>query len=472
MLHLNDTGGLAMARIINVALVAVGCLGFACMGQSGSTGGNGDGEDAAPGGGGDGGGGGFPGDPAGTAVSAILTGEVVRMPGYEGTLIKGSGMLVRGATAPGDDVTLQVSGLRPSQLYMAHVHALPCASGGGGHYKLDPAVADTLEANEVWMQVMTDDTGSGRGAVTTAGHLRGDALSIVMHDPLAGTPPPKMACVDLKEPHVEPVAATGTFAPFAAAEALDNTITGSATLVRDMNGTIVNVNVTGLSPAAVYAAHVHALPCATTLAGGHYKKDPLILDPLETNELWPVIGNRPDGTVNNTVTIAQHVARADAQSIVIHRIVEGEPAPPPLKVACADLTPATHFDVESHGVARATPEGELRGMDHVFGSATMFRELSGITRVLLVVDRASPSTTYKVHVHDAPCIDGGGGHYKIDPTATEPSADNEIWLELSTDENGRAQSSVASGHIARPEARALVLHDASDNAKVACVDLE
>lgn len=457
-----------MARNIYVALALVGSFGFACMGQSGSAGG-GEGADAAPGGGD--GGGGFPGDPTGTPVAAILTGTVVRMPGYEGTLIKGSGMMVRGATDPGDTVSLQISGLRASQLYMAHVHALPCASNAGGHYKLDPAVADTVEANEVWMQVMTDETGSGRGLVTTAGHLRGDALSIVVHDPLAGTPPPKMACVDLVEPHLEPVAATGTFAPFAAAEALDNTITGSATLVRDMNGTIVNVNVTGLSPAAVYAAHVHALPCATTLAGGHYKKDPLIVDALETNELWPVIGNRPDGTVNNTVTIAQHVARADAQSIVIHRIPDGEGALP-LKVACADLTPSTHFDVENHGLARATPEGELRGMDHVFGSATMVRELGGITRVLLAVDRASPSTTYKVHVHDAPCIDGGGGHYKLDPSITEASADNEIWLELSTDEDGRAQAAVASGHIARPEARSLVMHDAADNAKVACVDLE
>lgn len=457
-----------MSRLITFALVSVTCLATACVDQSGTAGT--EGGDAAPGGGGDGGSGPGGPDPVGVEVEAIFTGDVVRMTGYEGTLIKGSGMLVRGAGATGDEVHLQISGLRAAQMYTAHVHALPCAVGAGGHYKLDPAVLETVETNEVWVTFTTDDTGAGRGSVTTAGHLRGDALSLVVHDPTAGAPPPKMACVDLAEPAPEPVEAIGTFAPFAAAEAIDGTIAGSARLIRDVSGTIANVNVTGLAPAEVYGAHVHALPCAVGLGGGHYKLDPLVLEAVEANEIWPVIGNRPDGTVNNTVSLAQHVARGDAQSIVIHRLLPAGGAPP--KVACADLVQARHFDVESHGVARPTPEGELRGMGSVFGTATMLRELGGITRVLLAVDRATPDTTYKVHVHDAPCLDGGGGHYEIDPTATEPVEANEIWLGLTTDASGRAQASVAVGHLARPEARSLVMHDAADNAKVACIDLE
>jgi len=122
---------------------------------------------------------------------------------------------------------------------------------------------------------------------------QGEALSIVIHDPAGASPAPKMACADLLPDDGAAVEATGTVAPFAAAEAIDQNIAGSVTMMRDGSGTHVQLSLTGLDPAAVYGAHIHALPCGATDAagpgGGHYKMDPTVVDPLETNELWPQV---------------------------------------------------------------------------------------------------------------------------------------------------------------------------------------
>jgi hypothetical protein len=413
-------------------------------------------------------------------VQAILAGDFIPLTGYEGTLIEGRGQLVVGATPTGDRVDIAITGLTPQLQYTAHIHALPCAYGGGGHYKLDPAIAETLETNEVWLRFTTDTNGIGTGSVTTTAPLRGDSLSLVVHDPEGGTPPPKMACVDFNTPQPEPVTASGTFMPFAAAEAIDQTIAGSATLIRGMTGTTVSINVTGLDPVEVYSSHVHALPCGTTAAGGHYKIDPVVvIDPLNTalmeaNELWPIIGNQPDGVADSSISKALHVARRDAQSIVIHRIlppVDGV-TPPPAKVACAGLVPERSFNQETFGVAVPTADGETRGMGATFASATMRRELSGLTRVLLAIQGAPPDTAFKVHVHNLSCADGGGGHYKMDPAVTDALEENEMWLNMTTDSSGAAQDYMVVAHIARPEARSIVLHDASDGAKLFCADLQ
>jgi hypothetical protein len=270
--------------------------------------------------------------------------------------------------------------------------------------------------------------------------------------------------------------------PFAAAEAIDQTIGGTATLIRGMTGTTVSINVTGLDPNEVYSSHVHALPCGTTAAGGHYKIDPVVvIDPLDTlaveaNELWPIIGNQPDGVADSSISKALHVARRDAQSIVVHRIlpppVEGQPAPPPAKVACAPLVPERSFNFETFGIGTPTADGETRGMGATFASATMRRELGGLTRVLLAIQGAPAGAAFKVHVHTLPCSEGGGGHYKIDPAVTDAREDNEMWLDMTADSSGAAQDYMVAAHIARPEARSIVLHDASDGAKLFCADLE
>jgi len=406
-------------------------------------------------------------DPTGTPVQAVLGGPVILLSGFEGLTVTGHGQLVKGANGTGDRVELAVSGLTGMLQYTAHVHALPCEFSGGGHYKLDPAIAEVQETNEVWLRFTTDAAGVGLASVTTPTPLRGDAMSLVVHDPVTSN---KMACMDFKPKASEPVAAVGTVAPFAAAELIDQTIGGTATLVRGMSETVVSINITGLDAATSYGAHVHNQPCAVTTGGGHYKLDPLIVEALETNELWPVIGNQPDGIADSTKSVALHVARSDAQSFVVHRLIEGATTPPP-KVACADLVPERHFNFPTSGIAELTPDGVSRGMDGLFGTATMIRELTGLTRVQLAISGAPADTTFKVHVHNLSCAEGGGSHYKIDTTVTDPVESNEMWLTVETDGAGSGQYSHAWGTIARPDAASLVLHDASDNAKIACIDL-
>ena len=149
----------------------------------------------------------------------------------------------------------------------------------------------------------------------------------------------------------------------------------------------------------------------------------------------------------------------------------GDPPPPPAKIGCADLAPEKDFDFETFGTAIPTADGEARGMGNLFASATMRRELGGLTRVLLAIQNAPAATMFKVHVHNLACTEGGGGHYRIDPAVTDAVETNEMWLNMTVGTDGSAQDYMVSGHIARPDARSIVLHDASDGAKVACIDL-
>src|SRR5689334_9336955 len=66
------------------------------------------------------------------------------------TNIAGEALLVRKLDG-NTDVSIALTGVGQNVLYTAHVHAAPCQfAAGGGHYKIDPAVADVMEANELW----------------------------------------------------------------------------------------------------------------------------------------------------------------------------------------------------------------------------------------------------------------------------------------------------------------------------------
>jgi len=96
------------------------------------------------------------------------------------------------------ELYIAVDGLIAGTAYTAHLHVAPCAAGAGGHYKIDPSVTTTVEANELWLR------GTALGDPTTGGALlagsqythrvRAEANSIVVHDPANGA---KMACADL-----------------------------------------------------------------------------------------------------------------------------------------------------------------------------------------------------------------------------------------------------------------------------------
>ncbi len=395
-----------------------------------------------------------------TQLDSILGGDFVDLVGYQG--IAGRAQLARrvdGTTR----VDAQITGLPAGLAMTAHVHAATCAFQGGGHYKIDPAVLDPREDNELWLHLLTTADGIATTSVEFAHFARGDALSIVLHDPNGGA---KMACADLLDDFAWGGRELfGSFAPFSAAEEIDSWISGAVRVLRSPDSSDIAMQVDGLDPSSTYAAHVHSLPCEVTDGGGHYKIDPTVIDTAEANEIWPPITDYQSGSLWSESWF-EHGLRADAQSIVLHRIA-GDAKP---KVACANLANLDPAPLTTAGDAILLPAGAQRTKDLV-ASAAMTRSLDGTTDVWLYAGGLAPGASYPVHVHDLPCaMKDGGSHYLIDPTAQAGEA-NEIWLPIAAADDGTGWAETSVAHLARADARSLVVHDGADNARLACIDL-
>ncbi|WP_282006285.1 hypothetical protein [Propioniciclava sinopodophylli] len=64
----------------------------------------------------------------------------------------------------------------------------------------------------------------------------------------------------------------------------------------------------------------------------------------------------------------------------------------------------------------------------------------GQTQVRLMVTGLPANRTVGAHVHTAPCGTdplASGGHYQHSTDASQPLADRELWLDLTTDAEGR-----------------------------------
>lgn len=393
-------------------------------------------------------------------LDSIVGGDFAPLAGYTG--VGGRAQLARQQDG-NTRVELQLTGVPAGITMTAHVHAASCAFQGGGHYKIDPAVMDTLEANELWIHLETTADGVATASAQFPHLARGDALSVVLHDPASGS---KMACADLADDAADAtVELGGFFAPFAQAEEIDSWISGAVSAFRSPDATDLYLGIDGLDPEQTYAAHVHALPCDILDGGGHYKIDPTVVDTIEENELWLDTSDTASGSLWSE-TWFDHGARADAQSIVLHRIA-GDAK---LKVACADLVRFDAAPLTTTGDSALLPAGTERAPD-LWATAAMTRTLEGATDVWLLAGGLAADTRYPVHVHDLPCaIKDGGAHYLVDRAAGAGEA-NELWLPIDADQDGNGLAEIWVPHLARPEARSLVIHDPTDNARLACIDL-
>jgi len=396
-------------------------------------------------------------------VHSILIGDFTAYPGFEATGVEGQAQLVRwldGTT----EVSVGVGNLDPNTTYSVHVHTQPCDDDAGPHYKLDPTIEETEAANELWPDVTTGADGIGTSLLST-GWVRGDALSVVVHDPVTND---KMACADLEPTMEEGTVASGSFAPFAGAEKIDSVIAGSAEIAIAETSRIT-IDVYGLDPKTTYTAHLHALPCDTDDGGGHYKFDPSIEETLFDNEVWPDMTLSPDGRAESTLFV-EHRFREDAQSVVVHRVA-GKESP---KVACADLVrpDGAYLAAEKTGPPVLLASGEGYGVDDMEGEATVIRRLDGVTEASIDIKKLEGQAVYPVHLHDAPCSAfSGGDHYLIDDTVDYVDEANELWLNFSTRPRGGGDRTVAIPHLVRAEAQSFILHHA-DGARLACIDLQ
>jgi hypothetical protein len=153
-----------------------------------------------------------------------------------------------------------------------------------------------------------------------------------------------VAAVLATGPAAGAVPTVGRFHTLPAGEAEGYEIHGIARLDRHAGGTSGRVVVTGLEPGRTYAAHLHNAPCSAPNPGGGHYQDVVGGPVVPPNELWfsssadpqgGIVANR--GGVARGWGSADWVARADAQSVVVHLIPPGGTTGGGPKIACADL---------------------------------------------------------------------------------------------------------------------------------------
>lgn len=135
----------------------------------------------------------------------------------------------------------------------------------------------------------------------------------------------------------------------------------------------------------------------------------------------------------------------------------------------------------------AASHGRFEGLggNEIEGTAVLARTPAG-TMGVIVVRGLEPGVTYAAHLHNAACsaTNPGGGHYQdIAGAGTTPP--NELWFSSTSDPfagitANRAGVAVGRGSadwVARPEARAVVIHaipvggSTAGGPKIACADL-
>lgn len=393
-------------------------------------------------------------------VRGYLAGPFEPLPAFAGNPVTGSAQLVHYVDGTAQ-VSVSASGLAADTAHSVHVHTYPCAYEAGGHYKIDPSVEETDAANEIWPAFTTNADGRG-WAYANTGTVRGDALSVIIHDPVSGD---KLACADLAPSASIGSKAIGDITPFASNETQDETITGTVELTYS-NASKLYVSASGLSDGTEYKTHLHALPCETLDGGGHYKIDPTVTETVEENEVWPVL-SPSGGAASNEVTVSGHMIREDAQAVVIHRVA-GADTP---KVACATLTRETWNDRLASGTPVNLPEANARGLT-IEGRGSLTRRRDGVTVGLVELYGLEPNEVHPVHLHDAPCnVLDGGAHYYVDPSSPDVGEANELWLTVKPNGGGYAIRSIGIPHVARADAMSFVVH-ASDGPRLACIDLK
>ena len=189
----------------------------------------------------------------------------------------------------------------------------------------------------------------------------------------------------------------------------------------------------------------------------------------QANELWPALGTTSDGTATGLTGFA-HRARLDAQSVVIHRSVNGS-AP---KVACANLNVDKYSDVALAGTSQLLPAA-TPDYTSLTATADLVRGLDGMTSLHVAAAGLKAGMTYPTHLHNRPCsVQSGGGHYLRDKNAAASEA-NEIWLPLTAVTGGSVDATANFQHTAAADARSVVIHDSASapaNARLACIDLK
>jgi len=149
----------------------------------------------------------------------------------------------------------------------------------------------------------------------------------------------------------------------------------------------------------------------------------------------------------------------------------GEPASSPA-VATTAADPAPGTPVAEPASSGDQPTAITYNAQRVPAGAQLATSAStanGRTTVTLTVTGLPPKSAYGAHVHTKACgakPADSGPHYQHDKDPVSPSvdpkyanADNEIWLDFTTDDKGAATSSASVGwEFRKGEANSVVMH--------------
>ncbi|MGX1372707.1 hypothetical protein RKD19_008066 [Streptomyces canus] len=106
--------------------------------------------------------------------------------------VKGTAWLAQGAK--GTTVTVSLTGLKPGESYMAHLHAQYCSAGNGGkHFQFEKGGA-AAPPNEVHLMFTADKSGTGMTTVNNTRRTGKNAVAIVVHP--AEAQDNRIACAD------------------------------------------------------------------------------------------------------------------------------------------------------------------------------------------------------------------------------------------------------------------------------------
>lgn len=116
--------------------------------------------------------------------------------------------------------------------------------------------------------------------------------------------------------------------------------------------------------------------------------------------------------------------------------------------------------------------GSLPGVtpDDISGTAWLARHGAGTTVTIELVGLA-PATDHIAHVHERPCSEAGGAHFRFDEDG-DHHPPNEIHLAFTTDDAGGGAMTAENDRVATADAVSVVVHAAGpDSPKLACADL-
>ena len=150
-----------------------------------------------------------------------------------------------------------------------------------------------------------------------------------------------------------------------------------------------------------------------------------------------------------------------------------EPAPPSAPQAPA-VKPVAETDVAAPTASGDQPKGITYDVKRIPLGAKLSTGSSvanGQTTVELKVSGLLPNTKYGSHVHTKPCgakPADSGPHYQNDKDPVSPSVDpkyanaeNEIWLDFTTDAQGAATgTATVKWEFRKGEANAVIVHAA------------